>query len=370
MIQRCVLCFAVIGWSFGSLFAQTDTLRLLFAGDIMGHIPQIKSAEVVPGKKWDYTPCFKYIKPLLEKADLAIGNLELTLPGKAPYTGYPMFRSPDALAHALKDAGFDLLVTANNHSNDAHGLGVANTVKTLRTVGFQQTGTFTDAKDKGTRYPLIVYKNNFKIAFLNYTYDTNGVPTQAPTLVNLIDTAQMADDLREARARKPHYIIAVMHWGIEYQLKENAEQRRLARFLIRNGADMVIGAHPHVVQPLRTEKVELPDGSHKTAWVVYSLGNFISNQRQPNTDGGILFQVELVKHKGSAQVYVGRYGIIPVWRYMHKPTATGKIVYYTLPVAQLERNPDLFREMSPKARADMEKFTAALRKRLGATEWK
>ena len=275
MIQRCVLCFAVIGWSFGSLFAQTDTLRLLFAGDIMGHIPQIKSAEVVPGKKWDYTPCFKYIKPLLEKADLAIGNLELTLPGKAPYTGYPMFRSPDALAHALKDAGFDLLVTANNHSNDAHGLGVANTVKTLRTVGFQQTGTFTDAKDKGTRYPLIVYKNNFKIAFLNYTYDTNGVPTQAPTLVNLIDTAQMADDLREARARKPHYIIAVMHWGIEYQLKENAEQRRLARFLIRNGADMIIGAHPHVVQPLRMESATLPDGIRKEVMVVYSLGNFI-----------------------------------------------------------------------------------------------
>lgn len=349
--------------------AQTDTLRLLFAGDIMGHAPQIKSAEVVPGKKWDYTPCFKYIKPLIERADLAIGNLELTLPGKAPYTGYPMFRSPDALATALKEAGFDLLVTANNHSNDAHGLGVTNTVQTLRNAGFQQTGTFTDARDRANRYPLMVYKNNFKLAFLNYTYDTNGMPTEAPTIVNRIDTVQMAEDLREARARKPHFIIVVMHWGIEYQLKENAEQRRLARFLIRNGADMIIGAHPHVVQPLRIESATLPDGTRKEVMVVYSLGNFISNQRQPNTDGGILFQVDLLKTKGSPQVRIGRQGIIPVWRYMHKPAA-GKVVYYALPVAQLERNPDLVKDMAPAARKNMQQFAEAVRKRLGVAEWK
>lgn len=351
------------------LTAQTDTLRLLFAGDIMGHAPQIKSAEVVPGKKWDYTPCFKYIKPLIERADLAIGNLELTLPGKAPYTGYPMFRSPDALATALKEAGFDLLVTANNHSNDAHGLGVTNTIQTLRNAGFQQTGTFTDARDRANRYPLMVYKNNFKLAFLNYTYDTNGMPTEAPTIVNRIDTVQMAEDLREARARKPHFIIVVMHWGIEYQLKENAEQRRLARFLIRNGADMIIGAHPHVVQPLRMESATLPDGTRKEVLVVYSLGNFISNQRQPNTDGGILFQVDLLKTKGNPQVRVGRQGIIPVWRYIHKPAA-GKVVYYALPVAQLERNPDLVKDMAPAARKNMQQFAEAVRKRLGGAEWK
>jgi hypothetical protein len=104
--------------------AQTDTLRLIFAGDIMGHTPQISSAEKIKNKEYDYTPCFQYVKPLLEQADIAIGNLELTLPGKPPYTGYPMFRSPDALAKALKEAGFDLLVTANNHSNDSRGAGV------------------------------------------------------------------------------------------------------------------------------------------------------------------------------------------------------------------------------------------------------
>ena len=352
-----------------SLFSQTDTLRLIFAGDIMGHAPQIKSAEVVAGKKYDYAPCFKFVKPILERADLAIGNLELTLPGKPPYNGYPMFRSPDALADALKDAGFDILVTANNHSNDSRGAGVVSTINTLRELGFYQTGTFKNATDRGNTYPLMMYKNNFKLAFLNYTYGTNGVPTDAPTIVNLIDTVQIKKDLAEARARKPHFIIVVMHWGLEYQLTENAEQRSLAKFLIRHGADMVIGAHPHVVQPIRTERVTMPDGSAKEAIVVYSLGNFISNQQQPNTDGGILFQVDLLKQKGSPKITVANAGIIPIWRYVHKP-AGGKSTFYALPIARLERNPDLLPNMAEAARAKMRQFVAGLRKRVNFDEIK
>lgn len=349
------------------LSAQTDTLRLIFAGDIMGHAPQIKSAEVVAGKKYDYTPCFKYIKTILDRADLAIGNLELTLPGKPPYNGYPMFRSPDDLATAIKEAGFDLLVTANNHSNDSRGPGVVSTINTLRAMGFQQTGTFKNATDRGATYPLMVYHNNFKLAFLNYTYGTNGVPTDAPTIVNLIDTVQMGKDLAEARARKPHFIIAVMHWGLEYQLKENAEQRQIARFLIRNGADMVIGSHPHVVQPIRTESVAMPDGSVKKGIVVYSLGNFISNQQQPHTDGGILFQVDLLKQRGSPKITTANAGIIPVWRYIHK-AANGKSTFYALPVARLEKNPDLFPGMADAARAKMKQYVDALRKRIDYPE--
>jgi poly-gamma-glutamate capsule biosynthesis protein CapA/YwtB (metallophosphatase superfamily) len=351
------------------VFAQTDTLRLLFAGDIMGHTPQIQSAATGKGQ-YDYAPCFRHIQPLIERADLAIGNLELTLPGKPPYTGYPMFRSPDALAQALKSAGFDILVTANNHSNDARGAGVVSTLETLRQLGFQQTGTFKDQRDRSTRYPLMVYRNGFKIALLNYTYGTNGLPTEPPTVVNLMDTALMQTDLAEARARKPHYIIAVMHWGLEYQLKENAEQQQVAHFLIKNGADMVIGAHPHVVQPIRKERVRMPDGSEKEAVVVYSMGNFISNQRQPNTDGGILFQVDLLKTKGSPDVRVGRHGYIPVWRYIHRPASGGKVTYCALPVSRLERNPDLFKDMAPASRAAMLKFAEALRKRMNYMEIK
>jgi poly-gamma-glutamate capsule biosynthesis protein CapA/YwtB (metallophosphatase superfamily) len=363
------LLFIMLSFQPFSLAAQTDTLRLIFAGDIMGHTPQIKSAEVTPNKKYDYSACFKYVKPVIDRADLAIANLELTLPGKPPYTGYPMFRSPDELAKAVKDAGFDILVTANNHSNDSRAPGVINTINTLDELGIQHTGTFKSLEERSSTYPLMLYKNNFKLALLNYTYGTNGMPTTAPTVVNLIDTVQIKKDLAEARARKPHYIIVVMHWGLEYQLKENAEQRSLARLLIRDGADMVIGSHPHVVQPIRMERVEMADGSYKEALVVYSLGNFISNQQKPHTDGGIMFQVDLLKQRGSPRISIGQSGIIPVWRYVHKP-ATGKSTFYTLPVARFERNPDLFPGMATSARTKMKQFVAALRKRLELPEIK
>lgn len=342
--------------------AQTDTLQLIFAGDIMGHAPQISSAQVSPGK-YDYRPCFRYVKPILESADLAIGNLELTLPGKAPYTGYPMFRSPDALAEALKDAGFDIIVTANNHSNDSRGAGLVSTIETLRDLGFQQTGTFKNQRDRDAFYPLMVYKNGFKLALLNYTYGTNGVPTTPPTIVNLIDTVQIARDLAEARARKPHFIIVVMHWGLEYQLTENAEQRSQADFLIRHGADLIIGAHPHVVQPIRTETATLPDGTRKQAIVVYSLGNFISNQKQPGTDGGILFQVSLLHRKGVPYAEVGGCGYIPVWRYIEKK-ANGKVNFYALPAGKYERNPDAKPDLPLSAQNAMMKFVESVRKRL------
>jgi poly-gamma-glutamate synthesis protein (capsule biosynthesis protein) len=215
----------------------------------------------------------------------------------------------------------------------------------------------------------MVYKNGFKIALLNYTYGTNGVPTEAPTVVNLIDKDLMAKDLAEAVARKPHYIIVVMHWGLEYQLTENAEQRDLAKFLIRNGADMVIGSHPHVVQPIRFETVEMPNGSTKEALVVYSLGNFISNQQQPNTDGGIMFQVDLLKKKGNPEVKIGQHGMIPVWRYIHKPVG-GKTTFYAVPVARAEKNLDLVPGMPLSAQNLMLKFAEGLRKRVGYKELK
>ncbi len=348
-------------FSSASLKAQTDTLRLLFAGDIMGHTPQISSAEIAPGK-YDYRPCFEFVQPIIERADIAIGNLELTLPGKGPYSGYPMFRSPDALAEALYTTGFDVLVTANNHSNDSRAPGLVSTIKTLRALGFQQTGTFKNERERELFYPLMVYKNGFKLALLNYTYGTNGVHTQAPTIVNLIDTVQIARDLADARARKPHFIIVVMHWGLEYQLQENAEQRKLARFLIRNGADMVIGSHPHVVQPIKLETVTMPNGAQKSAVVVYSLGNFISNQQKPGTDGGIMFELELLYRKDMPFAEVGDYGFIPVFRYVEKKG--NKTIFRILPVARYERNPDAAPKPPLSLMQAMKQYAAGVRNRL------
>ncbi|HFB99970.1 MAG TPA: hypothetical protein ENJ53_04115, partial [Phaeodactylibacter sp.] len=159
-------------------------INLLFVGDIMGHRPQIKSAKlskkeaIQTGKKYNYEPCFRYIKPIVEQADLAIANLEVTLPGEPPYYGYPSFRSPDELAEALRFSGFDILMTANNHSNDAGKRGVINTISTIKKNGLYQTGTFKNVEERDLFYPLLVYKKGFKIAFLNYTYGTNHIKTQ------------------------------------------------------------------------------------------------------------------------------------------------------------------------------------------------
>jgi poly-gamma-glutamate capsule biosynthesis protein CapA/YwtB (metallophosphatase superfamily) len=337
--------------------SQSDTLRLIFTGDIMGHAPQITSAEISPGQ-YDYHHCFQFVKKEIMEADLAIGNLELTLPGKPPYTGYPMFKSPDALATALWNTGFDLLVTANNHSNDGRKNGVMKTIQTLRKLGFAQTGTFLNQLDRDLFYPLIAYKNDFKLAFLNYTYGTNGVPTDTPTIVNLIDTLLIAKDIQEAKARKPHFIIAIMHWGLEYQLTENKEQRALATFLINNDVDMIVGMHPHVVQPIKTESI-----NGKKALVAYSLGNFISNQQQPNTDVGVMLQVDLVKPKQANKAFLLNYKVIPTWRYIHKPLHQ-KPKFYVLPSRLLDTWKAEIADMDPVALQKMKTQLLLLQKRI------
>lgn len=352
-----LLLFLIPNWTYG----QNDTLRLLFVGDVMGHAPQISSAEVSPGL-YDYNHCFQFVKKEINEADLAIANLELTLPGKPPYSGYPMFKSPDALAQALWNTGFDVLVTANNHSNDGRKTGVIKTIETVRKIGFAQTGTFLNKLDRDLFYPLIVYKNDFKLAFLNYTYGTNGVPTDTPTIVNLIDTTLIAQDIQEAKARKPHFIIAVMHWGLEYQLTENKDQRALAIFLLKNGVDLVVGMHPHVVQPVRKEYI-----NDKNNLVAYSLGNFISNQQQPNTDVGLMLQVDLVKKAQDIKAELCNYQTIPTWRYIHKP-ANQKPKFYVLPHRLLESWKSEFPGINPTELHKMKMNLEAVQKRIGPPE--
>ncbi|NUO03716.1 MAG: CapA family protein [Saprospiraceae bacterium] len=338
---------------------QTDTLRLIFAGDIMVHRSQILAAETPDG--YDFEPCFEYVSPLLQSADLAIGNLELTMPGEEPYLGYPMFRCPEELSTALRVAGFDFMMTANNHSNDSGPSGVINTINVLEESGFYHTGTFQNPEEMEAYYPLIVYKKGFKLAFLNYTYSTNGIRTRPPTIVNPIDSAQISEDLRVARDMNPDAIIVMMHWGLEYQLVENQEQRKLTQQLLREGADLVIGAHPHVVQPARWEAAE----GQKEVLVAYSLGNFISGQVKQHTDGGIMVAVNLLKSNGQTMVEEAAY--IPVWRHVER-LPSGKRVYRTLPIAAFEEETPAGIRFTDADRAAMLHYAKQTRKRVGLPE--
>ncbi len=362
-------CFLIIHFAFLSTAQENlssdslSRLNLLFVGDIMGHGPQIKSAEIVKDENYDYMPCFKYVRPIIEEADLAIGNLELTLPGEPPYQGYPQFRSPDELAYALRLSGFDMMTTSNNHSNDAGKLGVINTISTLKNYGFYQTGTFKNNEEKELFYPLIVYKNGFKLAFLNYTYGTNGLPTKEPTMVNLIDTTLIKNDLDLALKLKPDAIIVIMHWGFEYRLLESSEQRKLSKKIMGWGADLIVGSHPHVVQPIKQDSVLQKDNTFKKVTVVYSLGNFISNQNKTDTDGGIMFETELVKNLNTGNVVFGKNHYIPVWRYIHKDSK-GKSTYHVVPVSAFETDDTNLLEMADKDKKAMKSFALKTRNHL------
>ncbi len=336
----------------------SKSIKLLFVGDIMGHGPQVKSAYDATTKTYNYNPCFKYVKPIIEDADLAIGNLEVTLPGKPPYRGYPMFRSPDALGDAVKNAGFDVIVTSNNHSNDGRLEGITHTIDVLRNLNIHQTGTFKNEKERQALYPLIVYKNGFKLAFLNYTYDTNGLPTPPPAVVNLIDEDLIKNDIDAAKAMKPDAIIVVMHWGLEYQLNESPVQQQLAKDIFKWGADLVIGAHPHVVQPIKESYEPQADGSLKKQVTVYSMGNFISNQQKKNTDGGIMFEIELRKDEKN-QLTLGDHAFIPIWRYIERKG--GKTTYYALPISAVENAEYNPLKLSATDRKKMDSFAKTTR---------
>ncbi len=302
--------------------AQTDSVSLLFMGDIMGHSTQIKSAMREDGVRYDYSECFKFVSPIIKEADLAIANLEVTLAGE-PYSGYPAFSSPDQLAEALREAGVDVLGTANNHCVDRRSKGLERTMKVLDQLMIPRTGTFTDSTDRLQNNPLKIVVNGFRLAILNYTYGTNGIPVTPPNLVNHLDRELMLADIESAGLFKPHQIIAFLHWGQEYKTEPGREQTSLTEFLHENGVNLVIGSHPHVIQPMHLTT----NDSGQQQLVVYSLGNFISNQRQPLTDGGAMVRVVLKKE--GEKVVIDRAEHILTW--VHYPVFGGRRHYYVLP---------------------------------------
>jgi len=320
--------------------AQQTQLKLVFAGDIMGHDSQIASALATGDPGYDYKPCFQYLRPYLEEADLVIGNLEVTFAGE-PYKGYPAFSSPDELASALKWVGFDILVNANNHALDRGLNGLERTIEVLDRQEIVQTGTFRDPEARAAYYPLVVEMKGIRIALLNYTYGTNGIRDRPPAIVNRIDREQIREDMQKALTAEPDFILVTMHWGMEYQLKESKEQQELASFLFEQGAHAIIGSHPHVVQPVR--------GQGSGNLVAYSMGNFISNQRTRHRDGGILLELTLSKENKE----ISDFAYLPVW--VWKPL-TKKGTGFTLVPANLNSSSEILSAMSPEDRYKMELF--------------
>lgn len=271
---------------------------ILFSGDAMQHKAQIESARQ-PDGTYSYSNCFIPVADIISSADYSVVNLETPLGGK-PYRGYPCFNAPDSFAFALRDAGFDLMLTANNHTLDAGYKGLSRTISVLDSLGVDHIGTYHNAAHREQSLPLIKDINGFKIGFLNYTYGTNGFTPSRGVVVDYINHSVMADDIKEARDKGAEIICVSVHWGDEYKLLPNQSQKSLANFLCEQGVDIIFGGHPHVIQPM--EVIENKATGRKTA-LIYSLGNFISNMKTRDTRGGAIALVTLHRDStGRAEV--------------------------------------------------------------------
>jgi hypothetical protein len=316
--------------------ADTNRLTVLFSGDIMGHDGQIRGAYDSLTGIYDYEPTFRYIKDYLSSADITIGNLEVTLAGP-PYKGYPQFSSPDELAVETKNAGFDILAMANNHALDGGKKGFLRTLNVLDSLEMLHLGTYRDSTERDKYHPLIFEKKGIRIALLNYTYGTNGLKISLPCLINRIDTAQIRLDLQRALLANVDITLVFIHWGIEYERFENREQQKLADFMLQNGTDAIIGSHPHVVQPIKYYHDK--KDTLKVYPVVYSLGNFVSNQREQYKDGGIVAELHLSKTCDG--VVIDSLNYLPYWVW-REDKAFGRNTFYVLPVSKYELDPQAF----------------------------
>jgi poly-gamma-glutamate capsule biosynthesis protein CapA/YwtB (metallophosphatase superfamily) len=299
---------------------EEKKVSIMAVGDIMFHMPQIKSAQK-GNKTYDFKPFFDTVKQDIEAADIAIGNLETTINPAKPIASYPMFNSPVAVLDAIKYTGFDVLVTANNHCVDTGKSGIESTVKAVKEYGMNPVGTGLQTDDKS----FVVEKNGIKIGVLAYTSSTNGI--KAPDgMVNLIDMNKIEADIQEMKT-KSDFIIVYVHTGTEYVTKVEDNQRILFRQIADLGADSVLGSHPHVVRPS-----EIYNSKGRNIFICYSMGNFISNQPYKYTDIGLMVNLTIKKAKGVSSLDTAE--LIPVYRL--KYTEKGKVIYKTILCSEID----------------------------------
>lgn len=312
--------------------SDINTIEIVATGDILIHKEILETQYNLETDEYDFNNNFKYIKEYLEKADLAIGNLETTLSGMENYgfSGYPSFNSPDSLADAMKSAGYDIVANMNNHCLDRDVNGYYRTRKTLVDKGFDVIGTRESIDDK--RY-IIKDIKGIKVGVISYGYTmtagdgdfgVNGIsiPHDLLQLMNYYhpdtlesDMLNMKEQIELMREDGAEVVVFYMHWGDEYELEPNDIQKQIAQFLADEKVDIVFGTHPHSLQPI--DMIQSSDGSSDTA-VVYSMGNFLSSQRterigNPYTEDGVIVSVKVNKDRKTNEITVDIPTYIPTW---------------------------------------------------------
>lgn len=299
---------------------SAQKVRFTAIGDVMSHQDQIDAAYDSKCNCYKYDQVFADIKPYIKKADYAIANLETTLPGeKSKYSGYPQFGSPDSLVDALSDAGFDMLLLSNNHSIDKYNEGVVRTKQVVVQKKFDAIGSYISESE--FEQDRIFYKEigGIKFAFLNYSYGTNGLPVPTGTIVNGFDYRQIREEIAIAHQNSDAVIVAY-HYGTEYRREPDSYQRYAVELAFQEGADIVVGGHPHVLQPFEKRRFTDRYGDSKERLVIWSLGNFVSNQLKRYTDGGMIFSFTVEKATGKNEnggnqkgLIISNLNYLPVW---------------------------------------------------------
>jgi poly-gamma-glutamate capsule biosynthesis protein CapA/YwtB (metallophosphatase superfamily) len=266
-----------------------ETVNIAAIGDILIHDTVFLDAATADG--YDFKPMFSHVKDTLIKPDILLANQETILGGiELGLSGYPTFNSPREVGNALIDAGVDIVSTANNHTLDKGEKGIQSSMSYLSEVGLPYVGSFKNPEDQERL--RILNHDGINIAYLSYTYGTNGIPVPEGKdfLVNLIDKAAMKEEIHRARDLADVVVMSI-HWGNEYQRLPDPIQEELAQFIVNEGVDVVFGHHPHVLQPM--EWIQAEDG--RKAFVVYSLGNFLSGQMWDYKDIGGMVSLDIIK---------------------------------------------------------------------------
>ena len=290
---------------------STVTVRISVVGDLMCHSPQYDYARVNKDS-FDFNPVYREVKKYFWQSDFVFGNLETVAAGKSKgYSGYPLFNSPVEYITALYNSGFHLLSTANNHALDRGETGVLKTIEQLEKNGLLYNGTFTSEEDRNSIRVIDI--KGIKIAFLAYTFGTNGnpVPKGKSYLINLIDFDLIKADIEAARKTGAEIVLVHYHFGEEYTREPTAFQKEVVLKTISFGADIIIGGHPHVLQPVQYFKTN--NARFDTGFVAYSLGNFISNQRDRYKDAGVILNIEITKNLQNTAIYISDVDFIPTW---------------------------------------------------------
>lgn len=288
-------------------------------GDTLCHNTQYWDAYNSSTKQYDFSYVYDNIKDYTSSADITIGSLETTFAGEdRGYSNYPVFNSPDSLATGLKDIGVDVISLAGNHALDYGYSGICRTIDVLDNVGISHLGTYKSAEDQNKI--LIKDVKGVKIAFINYTYGTNGipVPSDKPYCLNLIDKDLISKQIKQAKEQNVDMIVACMHWGTEYKTSANDEQKELADFLFKSGVDIILGNHPHVIEPMEKKTITLDDGSTKDVFVVYALGNFTADQRAEITRDSAILNLDITKDS-DGKILINKVSYVPI--YMYKNSA-------------------------------------------------